>query len=74
MGARLWSIRCKYQSSRPTDDTDEGGIVMNTCVKYLYRDASNYKQRHNVVLDGEIAESPSIRASVVNLCSDLQAR
>ncbi len=30
---------------------------MNTCVEYLYRDASSYKQRHNVVLDGEIVES-----------------
>ena len=30
---------------------------MNTRIEYLYRDASNYKQRHDVVLDGEIAES-----------------
>lgn len=30
---------------------------MNTLIKYMYRDASNYKQFHAAVLDGCIAES-----------------
>lgn len=30
---------------------------MNTRIRYLYRDASNYKQHHDVVLSGVIAES-----------------
>jgi hypothetical protein len=32
-------------------------MEVNTEVRYLYRDASNYKQRGEVVLAGEMAES-----------------
>ena len=35
---------------------------MNMRIEYLYRDASNYKQRHDVVLGGLIAET------VVRVC------
>ena len=36
---------------------------MNTRLTYLYRDASNYKQWHEVVLAGE-ADAEAIRASL----------
>lgn len=40
---------------------------VNTVVKYLYRDADNYKKRHNVVITGEMTEE---QETAIEQCLD----